>query len=531
MAKLLPREFPNGYKYRKTITIDRTKVGSFSGWFRTLLIHTDPDLKSVANGGMVELDPLLDIRFEDTLGAKLAHEIVRHDPATGHIEAWVRIDAPSTTVDTQYHMYFGKKLEAYTHYGIKVGYGSADKMVIERNWDRYANTENQGEASVFISGLKNPQMVSVDDPNDRVLVGQEEAGKSLVTGFMMYSVQDLNARFGMSTGWNDHVILVYHDGNTWRYDNNSSYVAFTPVATDFLIAEASWGQPTSGGRAFNYIGPRPAGEEKPWMVWSDLADESQDIGVVANNYRNVLHMDGIPDINSSTFEQSDRNRFGMNFGSFGSMTAADVVDAKVGKGIEFDGVDDLLRAKKDVIWEASSVGYISMWFKSNTSGTGCLFSRRTGVGTGDSMNLFLISGQLRVDFGSSSLWSTGWSAAANTWYHIAVQTNGSTRRLFVNGVQVATQSSSIGWPTGGVYHHVQLGASITNATDSGNFFEGVIDEFRLHHAAQDNGFFLTEYNNQNDPSIFYSLSKAETNSPLKRFTGSAWTDIQPYVIT
>lgn len=246
------------------------------------------------------------------------------------------------------------------------------------------------------------------------------------------------------------------------------------------------------------------------MVWSDLTDESQDIGVVANNYRNVLHMDGVPDGAGNTFEQSDRNRFGMNFGSFGNMNSGDLVNAKVGKGIEFDGVDDLLRAKKDVIWEASSVGYISMWFRSATSGTGCLFSRRTGVGTGDSMNLFLISGTLRVDFGSASLWDTGWTAAANTWYHIAVQTDGSTRRLFVNGVQVATQSSTIGWPTGGAYHHVQIGASITSATASGNYFSGIIDEFRLKHSTQDNGFFLTEYNNQNSPSTFYSVGTLET---------------------
>ena len=66
---------------------------------------------------------------------------------------------------------------------------------------------------------------------------------------------------------------------------------------------------------------------------------------------------------------------------------------------------------------------------------------------------------------------------------------------------------------------------------SGNYFNGIIDEFRLHHASQDNGFFLTEYNNQNSPPTFYSLSEADTNSPLKRFTGSAWTDVQPYVIT
>jgi hypothetical protein len=279
------------------------------------------------------------------------------------------------------------------------------------------------------------------------------------------------------------------------------------VSTDYLIAEASWGGTTAGGRAFNYIGRRPAGEELPWHTWADAVAVTDNIGVVSNNYRCVTHLNSAPNAVATDFEQADVNRFGMNFGSFGNMSSADLVDAKFGKGINFDGSNDLLRAKYDVIWHASSVGYVSFWFKADSvASTGCLFSRRTGVGTGDSMNLFLVAGTgLRVDFGSASLWNTGWIPSAGTWYLLAVQTDGTTRRLFVNGSQVATQASAVGWPTGGSYHHVQLGASVTDATNSGNFYDGIISEFRLYHSTYDNGFFTTEYNNQNSPSTFYSV--------------------------
>lgn len=502
--------FPNGYTHRKLLSIDPTKVGSFTGFFQTLVSHTDVDLKSVANGGKVQLNPLIDIRFEDTSGNKLPHEIVTYDPATGSIEAWVRLPSVSNSVATTYYIYFGKALTAETYQGIRIGYASATKMIFERNFDGPAGTENQGEVQAYVTGLTDPSGVSVTDPNDRVMVGQEEAGKSLVTGWVMYSEEILNTRFGMSTGWNDHLILVYYDGTNWRYDNNSSYVVFTPRASDFLIAEASWGQPGTGGRAFNYIGRRPAGEEKPWAAWSDLSDPWVDIGVVANNFRVVSHLRGTPDASTSTYDIADVNRFAMNFNAY-NMDSSDVVDAKVGKGIDFDGFNDFLRAKYDVIWHASATGYISMWFKTDTvATTGCLFSRRTGVGTGDSMNIFLISGGLRVDFGSASLWTTGWTASAGVWYHMAVQTDGATRRLFINGVQVATQASAVGWPTAGSYHHVQIGASITDATNSGNFYDGIIDEFRLYHAVRDNGYFLTDYNNQNNPSTFYSIGSIAT---------------------
>lgn len=502
----------NGYANRKKLSIDKTKVSAFTGYFQTLVKHTDPDLRTVANGGKVKKNPLLDIRFEDIYGNQLAHEIGSYDETTGAVEAWVRLDSVSTAVDTEYYIYFGKDLAADTFRGIKLGYGSATQMVIDRNYDRAVATENQGEASVLITGLKNPSMQSVTDPNSSPIVGQEEVGKPLVGGFLMYSVENLNTRFGMSTGWNNHVILVYHDGSTWRYDNNSTYVAFTPVSTDFLIAEMSWGQNAATGRAVNYAGHRPAGEEKPWMVWSDLAAVSDEINAVANNFRNVSHFDGIPDSVGATYEQPDVNRFAMNFGGYGNMNASNKVPGKVGSGVFFNiNNSQFLRAKKDVIWHASAVGFVSMWFNTaSVAGNQGLFSRRSGVNTGDGVGIFLLGSQIRVDFTAGSQWATGWNAAPNTWYHLVAQTDGTTRRLFVNGVQVASQASTIGWATGGDYPSVQVGASVSDMSGgAGNYFTGIIDEFRLYASSRENGYFLTDYNNQNSPSTFYSVGALE----------------------
>ena len=67
-------------------------------------------------------------------------------------------------------------------------------------------------------------------------------------------------------------------------------------------------------------------------------------------------------------------------------------------------------------------------------------------------------------------------------------------------------------------------------------FKGIIDEFRFSDAARGAGWIKTEYNNQNDPASFYSLSSEEVvdntppvitvigDNPVTVAQGSAYTD-------
>ncbi|MEN6407242.1 MAG: hypothetical protein ABFC77_12320 [Thermoguttaceae bacterium] len=59
------------------------------------------------------------------------------------------------------------------------------------------------------------------------------------TGFILYSVESLGTRFSANppyTDNSDYLIAVKYTGGQWYYDNNSNYVAFTPRASDVLIA-------------------------------------------------------------------------------------------------------------------------------------------------------------------------------------------------------------------------------------------------------------------------------------------------------
>lgn len=89
------------WDYRKTITINHTKVGSALTDFPVLIDITDGDLASKAQ------DSGYDIAFTDVGGSKLSHEIEVFNGASGKLTAWVKVPSLSSTTDTILYMYYG----------------------------------------------------------------------------------------------------------------------------------------------------------------------------------------------------------------------------------------------------------------------------------------------------------------------------------------------------------------------------------------------------------------------------------------
>ena len=96
--------FEEGWRYRKTITINHAQVAADLADFPALIgIVTDPDLAAHAQ---TDGD---DILFMDATGVatKLDHEIELYDNADGSLAAWVKIPLVSSTADTVLYMYYG----------------------------------------------------------------------------------------------------------------------------------------------------------------------------------------------------------------------------------------------------------------------------------------------------------------------------------------------------------------------------------------------------------------------------------------
>ncbi|MBL7931006.1 MAG: DUF2341 domain-containing protein, partial [Bacteroidia bacterium] len=105
--------------------------------------------------------------------------------------------------------------------------------------------------------------------------------------------------------------------------------------------------------------------------------------------------------------------------------------------------------------------------------------------------------------------------ANNTWYYVTAVANisGSVKTIYVNGVSVASGAFTNAWGTDNGNASV---AGETASGETGNRLAGRIDEVRVAKSALSADWIRTEYNNQNSPSTFYSIS-AEPNV----FTGAS----------
>jgi hypothetical protein len=158
------------------------------------------------------------------------------------------------------------------------------------------------------------------------------------------------------------------------------------------------------------------------------------------------------------------------------------VTGKYDKALAFDSLDDYVSLPAGVV-DGLTDFTISTWVYLNTTGT---WSRIFDFGTGTSVNMFLtpISGSGKVRFaittnGSGSEQQINGSAAlpSEIWTHVAVTLSGSTGILYVNGAEVARNSSMSLTPN-------SLGATTQNYIGKSQYgdpyLSGLVDDFRIY---------------------------------------------------
>jgi hypothetical protein len=100
---------PAGYDFRKTVTIDHTKVAGDLSGFPVLFSVTDPALI-----GKVKSGSNYTIKFTNALGTELPYEVESYNDTTGALTVWVKLDSISSSADTSFHIYYGTEATAAT---------------------------------------------------------------------------------------------------------------------------------------------------------------------------------------------------------------------------------------------------------------------------------------------------------------------------------------------------------------------------------------------------------------------------------
>jgi hypothetical protein len=178
----------------------------------------------------------------------------------------------------------------------------------------------------------------------------------------------------------------------------------------------------------------------------------------------------------TTFTDSSRNNYWVE--RFGAPALSSTQFKFGGTSAFFDGSNDYLLMQQGTTATIPTTGSytIEFWIYPTVLKTGHIVGWGTWSGTNQTQTIRLASNGSITDvwFGSGNAAPAG-TVVANTWQHIAATYDGTTQRLFKNGVLVASTANS--------GHNVtkidNVGIGWLNTAPTGERYQGYIDDVRI----------------------------------------------------
>ena len=221
-----------------------------------------------------------------------------------------------------------------------------------------------------------------------------------------------------------------------------------------------------------------------------------------SNFVVVYHMaqdpngDTIDAIKESTSNQYDGT-------PAGSMTSVDLVDGKVGKGIDFDGSNDNLDSNEDGPFRFGSTNFTYEACAKLAS----KITDRAIVAKGYNYELRYDVGEdywmFNVNDGTYKYAKfSQTNASLDTWHYIVGTSEGTVLKIYVDIVEGAT--------VGSIGTIQETASTLTIGTGSGGrFFSGIIDEVRISNIARSVAWLKATYYSNWDELISFGVEEAE----------------------
>ncbi|MEM1563025.1 MAG: DUF2341 domain-containing protein [Candidatus Bathyarchaeia archaeon] len=247
-----------------------------------------------------------------------------------------------------------------------------------------------------------------------------------------------------------------------------------------------------------YGNPYCENQQNPTAVWNA-------------NYKLVLHL------NEKTGTHYDSTINGNNGTPLNGVLQG--ITGKIDGADTFDGANDYIRIPhSDSLSGYTEALTISFWIKFGDT------SRRQTILCKYNTNGNMRGWQIEYDptwqrpfwlFASEngvtySEWWASWEAfkpEANTWYHLTVVWEANAiPKFYVNGIQVPTVGTG---KISSIFNNIGVPLYIGRSVYSTRFFKGSLDEITILNRALPAEWIFTTYNNQLNPSTFYTIGPEE----------------------
>jgi hypothetical protein len=267
-----------------------------------------------------------------------------------------------------------------------------------------------------------------------------------------------------------------------------------------------------------------ASNNQLWTYFGSTPDSGGDWWTGMSIEHNIA--DALTRIGATIYSNFDSTANDNNGQAYGNLKMN--VTGKIDGASKFDGVNSYIDFGNGDSLKGMIALTIEAWVKPDLlppGGTGIVAKWNSwAAGSGGSYILW-----------QGSAGTVGWGVITETstayfyntsvlqpgqWYHLVGTYDGSQIRLYINGALAGTPTSITG--------------SIASTNDpcyvgryTTPYFNGTIDEVRISNVSRSADWILTEYNNQLNPSTFYSVGFEETQVRAEFFVTPSLIDKRP----
>jgi hypothetical protein len=432
----------------------------------------------------------------------------------------------SVTIDQDMTLYMWNAYDGEA-YGYQVG-----NTISKGSWHTLEMqakiSETAGEARLWLDGQLEIEATGINLSTDRLITrfaagiywaGDNEPNTLYIDdGFLRpWLSSEPNATLGneMEQSILNFPVLISKTDTNWKDINNEGYVGQSDGGDIFFT---SLDGTTKVAHEIEKYNPT-TGELIVWVnvpVLSSIIDTSilmyygndaainqeNPEGVWDSNFIAIHHLEDDP--SGSVYDSTNNDADGI---TNGSMNSGNLVDAWIGKGYDFDGIDDGVLSSSSV--SISSFTY-SAWFKQGPN----FSSWRSIVSVGSGRQF--ASHNRRAAFWSGAnpddFFGNSGDLLEGNWHYGTIIYDGSTYlKAFINGSQVGTIHYK---SMGPVTDTFEIG--VWRPSNPSDWFDGIIDEVRISNISRTEDWIFTEWKNQLDPNSFYSVGSLQT------FDNNSW---------